>query len=1117
VKNLNKKWGDKIKFKIKKYIGANTRNIRCRCKVDGYKWNSSYWSLMSGYGCSKCTGCLKYTKEEVLKNLNKKWGDKIKFKIKKYIGTNTRNIECECMIDGYKWKSSYSYLIHGRGCRKCSNISIYTTKEFIKKAKEIHGNKYDYSEVECKNNKDKVTIICKKQQHGKFQQTASQHLHGNGCSKCAGNIKYTKEEMLKNLNKKCGDKIECEIEQEGAHVTIQCKCKIDGFEWGARYDSLMRGGGCPYCNLGWTISSIKNFIKSILPLIPKLNQIEWYHILNSCGVTNIAHHSKGYNFIQNIFNKERLNFDELENFANDKPNIYDDMIDTGENVFADDNNDFVENNNYEDETHIDNVTTNSLPELNERDIFSVLEYIPSLPSSDKETIEALIGEQIWKLIQIICENEHKITDIKKKVKGPYAKEAQNRIVKWYNQTKKLKLPQGYNLKDNDNKLIKPNLMQKLTVVLLKEKKKMFNLSGTGAGKTLSAVWASYIINSKLTIIICPNDVKEGWIRTIKGVLPSAKIFINNFSPQLEKNESNFIIFNIEKFQLPAARNQIAKLVKNKIDFVIIDEIQFAKYRSSSPQSSRNKNIHALLFNIRAKNSDLYFIGMTATPVINDLSEAVSLFEMADGVEYTDFETSPNMRNCARVRGKFVDMGLRWMPEYKQELNIQTIPIDCSDLLNEVKKRGRKSPLGLEQIFIEDKLDAAMSHIESGTVIYTQYREGIVQYIRSEIKEKKKELRIEEYTGDQNSHIREQIIKDFINKKIDVLIATSPISTGVDGLQYRCHNLVILSLPWTSSLFLQLIGRFLRQGQKKKKVNVWIPLSYINLTNPDKEIKEWSWCKYRYNIIKGKKTLSDVAVDGTVLERHHIVPQKALKAAMDWIDRIEGGDIYDYKRREIKVSLSPITMKKRTRTYGQFTELNRKWISSRSITTHKRLCEDVAEYETYHNLYEQYRKEWSVDHLKDIIIPRLEEWNINSNLIVGDFGSGPKTELANLLNCTVYSFDHVESDGVIECDISNMPKEYHNLLDVAVFSLSLMGSNLSDYIREARECLKLNGRLMIVDFSSRIQNIDDELEKIHNFGFKKVEYEVIDKFIVITAIKSQNKKDHNIKLSLGRSF
>ena len=58
-----------------------------------------------------------------------------------------------------------------------------TKEEFIERAKEIHGNKYDYSKVEYKNYGTKVCIICPI--HGEFWQTPCNHLYGKGCNKCA--------------------------------------------------------------------------------------------------------------------------------------------------------------------------------------------------------------------------------------------------------------------------------------------------------------------------------------------------------------------------------------------------------------------------------------------------------------------------------------------------------------------------------------------------------------------------------------------------------------------------------------------------------------------------------------------------------------------------------------------------------------------------------------------------------------------------------------------------------------------------------------------------------------------------------------------------------------------
>lgn len=53
-----------------------------------------------------------------------------------------------------------------------------TTEEFIARAKEVHGDKYDYSKVEYANKDAKVTIICP--EHGPFEQKPHNHLMGNG-------------------------------------------------------------------------------------------------------------------------------------------------------------------------------------------------------------------------------------------------------------------------------------------------------------------------------------------------------------------------------------------------------------------------------------------------------------------------------------------------------------------------------------------------------------------------------------------------------------------------------------------------------------------------------------------------------------------------------------------------------------------------------------------------------------------------------------------------------------------------------------------------------------------------------------------------------------------------
>ena len=50
-----------------------------------------------------------------------------------------------------------------------------------------------------------------------------------------------------------------------------------------------------------------------------------------------------------------------------------------------------------------------------------------------------------------------------------------------------------------------------------------NFSGTGAGKTLSAILASRVIDSKMTVIVCPNDVVDQWQESILEVFPNSNV------------------------------------------------------------------------------------------------------------------------------------------------------------------------------------------------------------------------------------------------------------------------------------------------------------------------------------------------------------------------------------------------------------------------------------------------------------------------------------------------------------------------------------------------------------------------------------------------------------------
>jgi hypothetical protein len=137
----------------------------------------------------------KLTIEEFINRANHIHQDKYDYSlIKEYKGKRS-NIEIICPKHGRFSQIAHDH-INGSGCCKCKNLTRYSTSEWTEKAKEVHGNKYDYSLVNYINRRTKVTIICSS--HGEFGQDPTMHLIGNGCPIC--NESKGELEIKKYLN-----------------------------------------------------------------------------------------------------------------------------------------------------------------------------------------------------------------------------------------------------------------------------------------------------------------------------------------------------------------------------------------------------------------------------------------------------------------------------------------------------------------------------------------------------------------------------------------------------------------------------------------------------------------------------------------------------------------------------------------------------------------------------------------------------------------------------------------------------------------------------------------------------------------------------------------------------
>lgn len=141
--------------------------------------------------------------------------------------------------------------------------------------------------------------------------------------------------------------------------------------------------------------------------------------------------------------------------------------------------------------------------------------------------------------------------------------------------------------------------------------------------------------------------------------------------------------------------------------------------------------------------------------------------------------------------------------------------------------------------------------------------------------------------------------------------------------------------------------------------------------------------------------------------------------------------------------------------------------------------DTEAFHCYHEGFQNQVNKWPTNPV-DIIIKQIKAGP--STAIIGDFGCGD-AKIARSVPNKVHSFDLVAlNEHVTVCNIEKIPLTGSSL-DIAVFCLSLMGTNLVDYLTEANRVLKKGGTLMIAEVTSRIQKTGKFIRNIEKMGFQ----------------------------------
>jgi hypothetical protein len=260
--------GDKYSYDKVRYRNSPTKVI-ITCRKHG-DFEQSAGRHMRGQGCPSCGTedshrLSRFTTQQFITKARMVHGTQYDYRKARYIKTSTKVI-ITCRKHGDFTKTANKHLHCGQGCPDCSlekrgYSRRITHDNFIARAIEMHGNRYDYSKAEYIHAGVKVVITCRK--HGDFRQQAHSHLLGNGCRKCSGNIRLTTAEFVAKAREVHGRRYDYSKTVYGKNTTdrVTITCHKHG-DFKKKPSSHLQGAGCPYCRKSFGETIIRVFLKA---------------------------------------------------------------------------------------------------------------------------------------------------------------------------------------------------------------------------------------------------------------------------------------------------------------------------------------------------------------------------------------------------------------------------------------------------------------------------------------------------------------------------------------------------------------------------------------------------------------------------------------------------------------------------------------------------------------------------------------------------------------------------------------------------------------------------------------------------------------------------------------
>lgn len=634
--------------------------------------------------------------------------------------------------------------------------------------------------------------------------------------------------------------------------------------------------------------------------------------------------------------------------------------------------------------------------------------------------------------------------------------------------------------------------RRMADVLIKKEHSAFLLDADDPGMGKSASFLAAVAASRIRriILLAPKTVADDtWADTrgeIRKCLSHASI-VRGLRETLDASSSSsgvsptFFVLHYEEL---LNDDMVDRLIREEFDCLCIDEVHFVKQRGGQKETYRREALEKI--RAAAQSS----IGLTGTPLVNELAEPLSLLQILSDNDPQFHYTRLNNRRMGDIADVFEAVLPHIVRRRKKDVllhlplcDVRPVEIPLQDdLLEQARTTGtwpkaqaNNALAELRKIALEAKLPFIRKRSRSAKklLVLTYLRDEVAEAIYTDLQDFFPG-QVGQINGTIPKEQRKEILDAFrVPDGLRILVGTiGTIGVGLTlfdpAQEQTAHEIIVADLPYTAAEFDQGIARLHREGQKHRVV-VDVLLTTTNELlhdgSPLCTIDQRIWA-----LILGKRELSDVAIDGMYSAVD--AATKVRKALHRWLKQIR------------ETGVEPLVAKPRPAELSAAQKWRGEIARLRRMSAAK--ADELFASPEYTSAFLDHLRTSSASQLAYQWLRAKLEYLLRPDLHIVDMGCGlnPFADLP----CHVTGLDRHGLPGQVKGKMENPPLPDASA-DVLIYSLSLYGTSddLRAYFTHAKRILRGGGHLFIVEPGSTFtpEGIIHFINDLQQFGFEQV--------------------------------